>query len=190
VGYPNSNPLGTGWGTQSNLYNGTTNINGIAFPNGTRSVLFFGSQGTGPFCYGPGTSNASLAGTTSPDGGPWCYDPSDSAKGTHAYPYVDQVWAYDANDLLQVKNGSEQDYQVTPYKVWTLTLPYNNPTGSNRIGGVAYDPANNSLYISESCVYNSCTPVIDVYQVEMGPQAGSTTSGNNTPSAPTDVTAQ
>ena len=190
VGYPHSNPLGTGWGTTNNLYNGSTSITGIAFPSGTRSVLFFGSQGIGPFCYGPGTTNTSLAGTTAPDGDPWCYDPSNSSKGTHAFPYVDQVWAYDANDLLQVKNGSEQDYQVTPYKVWTLTLPYNNPNGTNRIGGVAYDPANNSLYISESCVYNNCTPVIDVYQVQMNPQAGSTTSGSNTPSAPTNVAVQ
>jgi hypothetical protein len=191
VGYPNSKPLGTGWGTQSTLYNGSTSITGVAFPDGTRSVLFFGVQGTGPFCYGPGTSDEALAGTTQAStGDTWCYDPSNSSKGTHAYPYVDQVWAYDANDLLQVKNGSEQDYQATPYKVWTLTLPYNNINGSNRIGGVAYDPANNLLYISESCVYNYCTPVIDVYAVEMDPQAASTTSAIQSPSAPTNVTAQ
>jgi hypothetical protein len=188
VGYPHSTPLGTGWATQSNLYNGTTNINGIVFPDGTRSVLFFGSQGIGPFCYGPGTSNTAIAGTTAYDGDPWCYDLATTAKGTHAYPYVDQVWAYDANDLLKVKNGTEQDYQVTPYDVWTLTLPYESTNGLNRIGGVAYDPTNNLIFISESCPGNTCNPVIDVYQLEVGTQTAS--AGNETPSPPTNVISQ
>ena len=108
--------------TQNNYYNLATVMRGVPFPQGSRSVLFFGRQGTGPYCYGPGTSDPSLGGKPSGDGvDPWCYDPSDSSKGTHAYPYRHQVWAYDANDLLSVKNGQKQPYDITPYAIWELT---------------------------------------------------------------------
>lgn len=191
VGYPHATPLSTGWATQSNLYNGTTNINGVVFPDRTASVLFFGSQGIGPFCYGPGTSDEALAGTTQAStGDTWCYDPAVSSKGTHAYPYVDQVWAYNANDLLQVKNGTEQDYQVKPYSVWTLPLPYNTTNGINTIGGAAYDPADNLIFISEKCPLTSCTPIIDVYKVDMGTQTASTTPAIERPRPPTNVAVQ
>jgi hypothetical protein len=191
VGYPSTHPLGTGWSTQSNLYNGTSNVDGVAFPVGTASLLFFGSQGIGPFCYGPGTSDEALAGTKQAStGDTWCYDPATSSKGTHAYPYVDQVWAYNANDLLKVKNGTEQDYQVTPYNVWTLNLPYATTKGLNRIGGAAYDPTNNLIFISESCPDNTCNPVIDVYQIDMGTQSASTASAPESPSPPTNVAVQ
>lgn len=41
-------------------------------------------------------------------GGDWhscCYDPLGSAPGAHAYPYKPYVLAYDADDLMRVKNG-------------------------------------------------------------------------------------
>lgn len=182
VGYPHQTPLSAGWGTQSNLYNGTTSITGIVFPAGTRSVLFFGRQGTGPFCYGPGTSNKSLAGTTESNGDTWCYDPAASAKGTHAYPYVDQVWAYDADDLLKVKSGIEQPYQVKPYAVWTLKFPYQSPDNMNDIEGVAYDAQSDEIFISQRCPNNICNPVIQVFKVDL--------QSKTRPSAPTDVTVQ
>jgi len=159
VGYPLSNPLGTGWGTQSNLFNGTTQITGIVFPPGTRSVLFFGSQGTGPFCYGVGTSSQSQAATAG-----YCYDPADSSKGCHAYPYVYQIWAYDANDLEAVANGSEPQYQPQPYGVWTLNLPFSN-TDTHQIGGVGFDSQHNLIYVSQMGEDTNANPIIHVFQV-------------------------
>ncbi len=166
VGYPHSAPLGTGWGTQSTLFNGTTMITGVAFPAGTRSVLFFGRQGTGPFCYGPGTSDTSLGGTPA-DGGVdvWCYDPAMSAKGVHAYPYVYQVWAYDANDLLAVKNGSKQQYQIQPYATWSFTLPFEIPASQHKIGGVAYDPQDGLIFVSQECADANCSPIIHAFKI-------------------------
>ena len=35
---------------------------GVVFPVGGRSVLFFGTQGIGEFCYGEGTDDPTLAG--------------------------------------------------------------------------------------------------------------------------------
>ena len=71
-------------------FNGTTRITGVVFPNGTASVLFFGMTGVGNYCYGEAAE---------------CNDPSNNSKGEHAYPYKAYVWAYNANDLLAVKNG-------------------------------------------------------------------------------------
>ena len=180
VGYPSTNPL-AGWGTTNPLYNGSTHVTGIVFPNGTRSVLFFGRHGVGTFCYGPGTSDASLAGTTSPSGDPWCYDPTDSSKGTHAYPYKHQVWAYDANDLLTVKNGTKAQYAIVPYAVWNFDLPYDG--GGMDIGGAAYDPQTGRIYVSQLYTDVNSGPVIHVFQVGTG------TATSTIPSVPTNLQA-
>lgn len=166
VGYPYGHQLGPGLSAQNNYFNMSTQITGVAFPAGTRSVLFFGRQGTGPYCYGPGTSTQSQAGQPA-DGGvdTWCYDPSDSSKGDHAYPYVYQVWAYDANDLLAVKQGSKQPYEVQPYAVWAFNLPFENSSDQHLLGGAAYDPASNRIYISQRCEDANCAPVIQVFKV-------------------------
>ena len=180
VGYPHSSPLGPGWGTQNDLFNGSTNITGIVFPFGTRSVLFFGVQGTGPFCYGPGTPSVSLAGqiVAGTNGEPWCYDPVNSSKGPHAYPYVYQVWAYDANDLLAVKNGSKAADQIQPYAIWHLMLPYVTATSPTSILGVAYDPNTNRIFIAQGRIDNSYSPIIDVFTI---------TDSATYPKSPTDV---
>src|SRR5205807_1920572 len=46
-------PWNTDWDPRrGTLFNGATAIKGVVFPRGSRSVLFFGTQGVGPFCYG------------------------------------------------------------------------------------------------------------------------------------------
>jgi hypothetical protein len=150
VGYPAEHPLGTGWETTSTLYNGTTRIRGIVFPSGTRSVLFFGRQGIGPFCYGTPSE---------------CNDPTDDSKGCHAYPYRYQIWAYDANDLLSVKNRTKQPWTVQPYAVWDFDLPFANNYGQRVIGGAAYDPKTNQIYLSQQCTDTNCAPIVHVFRV-------------------------
>ena len=78
-------------------------ITGMVFPSGTRTVLFFGKHGMGNYCYGTGGSS-----------GGDCFDPDDSSKGIHSYPYRSQVWAYDANDLIAVKNGQKLSARDRP----------------------------------------------------------------------------
>lgn len=169
LGYPYPHTLGPGDTSQTNLFNLSTNIRGLVFPNGTRSVLFIGTQGIGPYCYGPGTSDKTLAGTPANSVDNWCYDPTNSTKGPHAYPYVYQVWAYDANTLLAVKNGTTPQYIPTPYAIWTLNLPYTTDTSAISIGGAAYNPSTNTLYISQGCIAGACTPIIDVFKITLNP---------------------
>ncbi|MCC7353166.1 MAG: hypothetical protein IT330_05350 [Anaerolineae bacterium] len=146
--YPLSHPLAPET-TQNGLFNLATAIKGVAFPPGTRSVLFFGRHGTGPYCYGTGEE---------------CNDPVDSSKGTHSYPYVHQVWAYDALDLLAVKNGQMEPWEVRPYATWQLNEM--DATGGATIRGATYDPASGRVYITEG--YGE-EPVVHVYQITVSP---------------------
>jgi hypothetical protein len=145
--YPDSHHNLGHWDGSSPVYGGTTQINGVAIIAGTRTVLFFGRNGTGPFCYGNGTSDPRLVGTRGPDNEIYCFDPTTPAKGQHAYPYQYQIWAYDLNDLAAVKAGTKQPWDVMPYGVWPFSLP--TPEPMVRIGGVGYDSSRQLLYVSQ-----------------------------------------
>ena len=157
-GYPAAHPtLGRCDGI---IFNCASHVNGVVFPAATRSVLFFGTLGSN-YCYGEGTKSPSLAGTTSKPGGPqYCYDPTDSGKGDHGYPYAQHVWAYDANDLAAVKAGTKTAWDVLPYATWTFSLPFE--TAARRIRGATYDPATRRVFLS---VYGTDghAPLIHVY---------------------------
>ena len=93
VVYPYEYPaLGTYGGT-SLYFNMATKINGVVFPSGSNSVLFFGTHGLGitgegDTCYGNGVSDISLHGTLDDNGVMNCFDPVKSDKGGHGYPYI------------------------------------------------------------------------------------------------------
>ena len=145
--YPGAHPTLGPWDGSGAVYGGTTQINGLAIIAGTRTALYFGRNGMGPFCYGNGTSDQSLAGTIGPDNEVYCYDPSSTAKGQHAYPYQYQIWAYDLNDLAAVKAGTKQPWDVAPYGVWPFALP--TPEPMVRIGGIGYDSSRQIIYVSQ-----------------------------------------
>jgi len=111
------------------------------------------------FCYGDGTSDATLAGLPAGDGNIWCYDPTDGSKGVHGYPYHSYVWAYNVNDLITVRAGSKAPWDVVPYAVWQLP----DLNGSS-IGGAAYDPASGRIFVSQ-LLGDDVLPLIHVYRV-------------------------
>jgi len=179
LGYPSDHPtLGTwgGNGSPNPPYNMGTSINGLVFPQGTRSILFFGTTGMGTPCYGCG-------GSTNPGAecaNQWCYDPVDGSKGTHVYPYSSYLWAYDANDFIAVKNGTKNPWDITPYYHGAISLPFD--TGANELNGAAYDPATQRIYVAQKCADGNCLPVIHVFKVNI------TSSGETTPpAAPTHL---
>ncbi len=142
------------------LWNMSTEIHGMVAIEGTRTLLYIGRHGTGESCYGPGTGNASWHGHLNVCPGPycqagelegdyWCYDLNQSGKGTHAYPYRYQVWAYDMLDLAAVKAGTMNKWEPVPYAVAELgDIPYYNDS-EVRLGGVGYDRTNKKLYIAQ-----------------------------------------
>jgi hypothetical protein len=169
------------WEGSNPTYGATTQISGFAVIAGTRTALYFGSNGVGQHCYGNGTAVQSLHGSHGPDGAQWCYDPTSSDKGSHAYPYRYQVWAYDLGDFAEVKAGTKQPWEVVPYGVWPLNLP--TPEATVRLSGVAYDAERQRLYIAQRGAdadgYAS-RAVIHAFQLNSSP-------GAVAPPAPTTV---
>jgi hypothetical protein len=163
VFYPSEQPL-TPWDGTNLYYNGSTEVRGVVLPDGTRSVLFFGRHGLGPFCYGAGTPKEDLKGKRTPDGvTKYCYDPQDDSKGTHAFPYAYYVWAYDAMDLAAVKGGHKRPWQVKPYAVWKLEFPFR--ARSVHLNGAAYDGATGRIFLVQSYA-DSNKPVIHVFTAD------------------------
>lgn len=235
VYYPSTHQtLGTYDSNISNpVYNISTELRGVVFPSGTRSVLFFGRTGMGSPCYGAGSIYASQA-VSNADMAEWiisnntqaafdfcnvpvnntrakiascivgtpssksytcgsvqmdaagndacCFDAANGDKGIHTYPYVYYVWAYDALDLLKVKNGTTnpatglayKPWELTPYAQWDLGSdigifgpPGNDNVvghGDNKILGAAYDPSTQRIYLSQANGDDGL-PLIHVYSV-------------------------
>jgi hypothetical protein len=159
VGYPIEQSLAKQYsasesGAANPYWSVTSSVDGVVFPVGTRSILFFGRHGLGAYCYGIGGTNGD------------CYDPADTSKGSHAFPYAYQVWAYNADDLLAVKSGEKTQFEVLPYAVWTFDLPFADANSAKRLGGVAYDSESGKIYIAQRCSDRDCSPVIHVMKLK------------------------
>jgi hypothetical protein len=144
LGYPLSDALARG-DSKNLLFNLTTAIKGVALPAGTRSVLFIGAIGEGDYCYGELRQ---------------CPDPAGGSKGPHMYPYRHQVWAYDANDLADVKRGRKRPWEPRPYATWHITDM--NDRGTASIAGAAYDQTTRRLYVTE---HYGDHPRVHVYEI-------------------------
>lgn len=129
--YPGAHPTLGDWNSSGTLWNSAASMAGMVWIDGTDSVLFFGRKGDN-YCYGFGDV---------------CGDPTSPHKGDHAYPYNYFVWAYDANDLLAVKNGQKQTWEVVPYATWSFNMPM--ATGHKILRGVAYDPSAQRIFLAE-----------------------------------------
>jgi len=181
VGYPSNHPTLGEWDGASLYFNNSTEVRGLVFPKGTQSLLFFGKHGLGQTgqgdsCYGTGTTDVSKHKTNG-----YCYDPADSTKGTHAYPYVYRVWAYDVNELVSVKNEIKNPWDVTPYAIWNLDFPFG--VEDARIIGAAYDENTRRLFISQSNgepgdPYDPF-PLIHVYELSMPNKVGTNPTISN-----------
>jgi hypothetical protein len=94
----------------------------------------------------------------------YCYDPEDSSKGTHGYPYAYYVWAYNAADLAAVNSGQFQPWEVKPYAVWKLTLPF--AAWATHLNGAAYDPQNRRIFLSQAFA-DGAKPLIHVFTIQI-----------------------
>ena len=163
MNYPLSNPLAdpnvaNNYFSRSNYYNA-----GIVFPAGTRSILFIHRQG-----YGRPTYKTD--------------DGCGGINGEGAAPYRRQVTAFDANELVAVRNGSKQPYEVRPYAYWTLPGP---ATSCSTFSGYAdggycltFDQATRRIY---AVLDQGETRRVHVWQLSVG---GTTLTA---PQAPSNV---
>lgn len=115
--YPAAHPLAA-WDQTNPTWTSDSRLGGLALIG--RSLLVFGTHGLGAFCYGMGE----------------CVDPESSDHGSHSWPYVYRIWAYDLEQLAAVRRGDTPPWTPYPYGVWNITLPL--PSGRTRLS-VAYD---------------------------------------------------
>jgi hypothetical protein len=162
--YPQDHQLST-WDQTSSMFNGSTHLAGMVFPEGSGSLLYFGRQGIGTYCYGYGTT---IQPVPPPDAGGtgYCYDPTSDSKGNHAYPLVYQVWAYSADDLAAVKRGAKQSWELRPYATWQLTFPIT--TWLAQLNGIAYDPSRQRIWVSQA-FGDGDRPVIHAFDLNLAP---------------------
>ena len=157
---------GCNGGAVGTIVSGSDLIDGVVFPDGSKSVLFFGRHGD-TYCYGTGGAS-----------GGDCYDPESSDKGLHGYPYHYRIWAYNADDLAAVKAGTKNPWEVAPYAYWNVTFPI--PGWKYYIDGATYDSTNKRIYVSMDHG-DSSAPLIQVFSVNV--TAGGT-SDTTPPAAP------
>lgn len=82
--------------------------------------------------------------------------------GYHADPCTEVLWFYDQDDITAVAQGTKQAYQPQPYCRIELRPYFLSETGQS-IFGMAYDEANQYLFIEE--VIDSSREVIHVFRL-------------------------
>ncbi len=143
------------------FFNGTTKIEGVTFVPGTRSVIFLGSNGLSTIGYGIGSRFNDRA---RPEQG------FHSQNGNYQY----QIWAYDIDDFMSVRNGTLAAWDVRPTSIVNFSLP--TPEPSKYLGGTAFDAATGRLYVSQKLAGPGATPIIHVYQLGRPAPAPTTAS--------------
>lgn len=157
---------------------------GACFPVGYDTVLVFGNVGYGIPGYGAGTCDPLLDHTLVGPAEPGVYyilDKYQQSKGSHSWPYKNQIWAYDANELYAVKQGTKQPWEVIPYAIWDITadLPIHDgdcidTSFGAGIQAAAYDPSTKRIFLVQgegaehwcpTFPAFSFNPLIRVYQV-------------------------
>ncbi len=170
LGYPDDHQTIGGYGDPGGLvgYGQSTSIGGVAMVPGTNTTLFFGQQGT-RVCYGTGTSDPTLDGKPTGTGHIYCYDPTNPYQGTHGYPFMRVVWAYRTSDLLAVKRGQKNPWDVKPVSI--TKLPGTTPETSGMVAAT-YDPASGKVAVT---LGTGGAPKVFLYQVPSGtPNPGPT----------------
>ena len=176
-GYPGDHQTLGGYSDGTLYYGMGTMVRGVAFPQGSDTIMIFGRgglgfNGTGDGCYGYGVSDPALHNTVRIDGVLNCYDLAFTDKGGHAYPYESKIWLYDANDVLAVKAGTKEYWEVIPYDMIYLDMPFSSQNLMKDIEGVAYDPTTQRLFISQFLTDRWAdqyepNPIIHVYSLDI-----------------------
>jgi hypothetical protein len=176
---------------------GTTHYVAVAFPPGTKTILFYARNGFVATSNLPGdplavsvyADNGETTGPTPPASGfPLAWDVNGkwvpnftindtvadvvdrlkTVRSTNSLgAYIYQLAAYNVDDFIAVKNGAKQANQVTPYAVWNITNQFPISTPPCYAGGMAYDPTNQLLYVTQLRADTSVqrNPLIHVFKI-------------------------
>lgn len=129
---------------------------------GTATYLTLGSSGghNSGIGYKPTQNNGNVC------GGPCAYDASD---------YYNYYWLWDVNDLVAVRNGSMQAYNIRPYAYGVFDAPFQTDflqggaAEHHPIIGGTYDPASGLLYLllydASSTTLYAQLPLVVAYKI-------------------------
>lgn len=165
-----------GWTPQQQnpYFQDTTQLTGIAWLQSKPVFLAFGTAGLGQCWYGDKTAGGALivqTGILSNVQGQVGTNVG-SEKGNQGPPFAPYVWAYDEQDLIDVKNGTKQADQIKPYDVWKLPFPstyfpdasyITNPGPGGYISAVSHDPVNKKIYVVQKKGDSFVVDFITVY---------------------------
>ena len=152
-GQPSDHQTWGPWDGHSEMWNANAWVNNVCLIAGTRTAIWCGAHGIGPFCYGsPGIE---------------CTDPEQPHHGYHGYPYRYQHWLIDMYEWAEVKAGHRQPWDVLPYAYYGVTYPFTSR--NHYVIGCAYDPTECILYVMQSqvCGYDNSEPAVHGYRVNV-----------------------
>ncbi|MCC6989930.1 MAG: hypothetical protein IT181_13075 [Acidobacteria bacterium] len=131
LGYDQTHPLGPEQSVNP-LWNRASKGFGAFWPTGRAAVLYGYSHAPKDYWYGPGVSSTGQV------------DPLNTYQGEHTTCPTHQIAAYLTNDLLEVKAGRKQMWELRPYATWTLSdiAPACRQGQLSMVG----DPATNRVY--------------------------------------------
>jgi hypothetical protein len=161
---------GVGYWTASDIVFGTGTW--IDLPGGKQGVLFIAKVGQGNVWY--------------------------QASDRHAQSGAFEWLVYNPKDLAAVANGLKQQWQIQPQYAWTsstLPLPALDAggwtgDGNNQVGGIAFDPSTNRLYVlvTAAAGYNGFEAWPEIYVYQVGPAVMATTPASGASGVSTATT--
>lgn len=161
VGYPDAHQTlgphasaGTYWG-QAATYGG------IGWLPGTRSPFVVANLPR-TFCYGAGTTDRTMQGKPTGTGHIYCYDSTGNLyQGTHSDGYDLALITYDAADLLEVKAGRKQPWEVLP----KARIPLVGAPEAFAVTSATFNPSTGRLYVA---MYYGAAPRLHEWQIGSG----------------------
>lgn len=143
--YPLANFMGSGPGDNADDLNNAGQI-WTTFSEAGFGFIIPGTDTYAVFGYSGGHSSGITYGIPP-------YSPS-TPQGFYTVDQDDRYnyyWFFDVNDLVDVRNGVIQPYEVVPYDHGSWDIPFGGVGRNfNNITGGAYDAANNRLYLTLS----------------------------------------
>jgi hypothetical protein len=131
-------------------YQGAELSAGFFIIPGTRTLAAIEREASGPSCYGYTTRDPKMHGLDhpGPDDARWCYSLSDNLvdKGPKGYPYRLVAKLYDLTDLVAVKEGGKQPWEIRQYA--TVDMP--GSSASEFVQSGAFNPVTGEYYLVRS----------------------------------------
>ena len=156
---------GRRWEELNPFWHDVCDARSICFPSGTKSILAIGFAGQGIYTY---NGNGEITGgigyqADSQMNGPRIWDGQSFARGPHVFPNGGQIWAFNVNDLIAVKNGQKSYSKINPYATWSFDVPY----GDGKVSSMAYDDSTKRVYVAQNNERAAAGGVVHVYQINI-----------------------